>query len=145
VIRPGWHGYAKPPNFRTDYFCFSLTASGRERLLASDTEGRVFTIGAGLVAELELVGRRFGEAFKERVRDAVASYLGSAPLACCVMCGAAAEAILLALAIEIEGDENRVLLIYRQRDGRNRIVRIPTVQAERPFQFITDFVFGAEP
>ena len=132
MLRPGWHGYGKPTNFCPE-FCFSLTAAGRERLLATASEGRVFTVAAGLVGELERIGQRFGEAFNERVRDAVASFLGGAPLACCAMCGAAAEAILLSLAIEIDGNETKVLRAYQRHDGRSQIVK-SVVGSLRPDQ-----------
>ena len=38
------------------------------------------------------------------------------------MCGAAAESILLALAIEKKGDEEETLRLYRSAQGRKRII-----------------------
>jgi hypothetical protein len=48
------------------------------------------------------------------------------------MCGAAAESILLALAIAKTGDEAEVLKTYNSRSGRSSLVRILTGQVAEP-------------
>ena len=45
-------------------------------------------------------------------------------LACCAMCGAAAESVLLAIAIAKTKDEGKVLDAYRQRDGRRKVMQM---------------------
>src|SRR5260370_27436419 len=45
-------------------------------------------------------------------------------LACCAMCGAAAESVLLAIAICKTEDEAKVLDAYGQRDGRRKVMRM---------------------
>jgi hypothetical protein len=42
-------------------------------------------------------------------------------LACCVLSGAAAESVLLAIAIAKSGDEAKVLASYRSASGRKKI------------------------
>jgi hypothetical protein len=65
---------------------------------------------------------RFGEGFAQRAAEAARCYRTTNYLACCVMAGAAAESILLAVAIsKMAGDEGRVLAQYRGAQGRKKI------------------------
>ena len=64
---------------------------------------------------------RFGPGFYERAQEAVRCYGAHAYLACCVMCGASAESILLAIAIAKKGDEEEVLRLYATAQGRSRV------------------------
>jgi hypothetical protein len=65
---------------------------------------------------------RFGEGFAQRAAEASRCYRTTNYLACCVMAGAAAESILLAVAIaKMGGDEGRVLAEYRSAHGRKKI------------------------
>lgn len=66
----------------------------------------------------------FGEAYHARAQEAMQCYQAHAYLACCTMCGAAAEAILLSLAIERTQDQRAVLNAYRGGAGRSRVERI---------------------
>lgn len=70
---------------------------------------------------LATAGKKFGSGFVERSQEAVRAYQAHAFLACCAMCGAAAESIILALAIEKIGDEKKVLDIYVSASGRGRV------------------------
>jgi hypothetical protein len=45
-------------------------------------------------------------------------------LACCAMAGAAAESILLAVAIAKTGDEDKMLKTYRAAGGRRDLTRL---------------------
>jgi hypothetical protein len=67
---------------------------------------------------LQGYGWRFGKGYRQRAVEAVRSYQTCNYLAACVMCGAAAESILLALSIAKRGDENGVLAEYRSSRGR---------------------------
>jgi len=67
--------------------------------------------------------KRFGPSFQERAQEAIRCYGAHAYLACCTMCGAAAEAILLATAIA-KADEPTVLRQYNASGGRRRIENI---------------------
>lgn len=65
---------------------------------------------------------RFGPGYFERAQQAIRCYGAHAYLACCSMCGAAAESILLATAIaKTKGDEQSVLKAYRASGGRKRV------------------------
>jgi hypothetical protein len=65
---------------------------------------------------------RFGEGFAQRAVEASRCYQTTNYLACCVMAGAAAESILLAVAIEkMAGNEGKVLNEYRVAHGRKKI------------------------
>lgn len=62
----------------------------------------------------------FGVGFHERSQEAVRCYGAHAYLACCAMCGAAAESILLSAAIAKRGEEH-TLKTYTTAAGRSRI------------------------
>ncbi|MFZ3171983.1 MAG: hypothetical protein WA118_08390 [Carboxydocellales bacterium] len=70
---------------------------------------------------LDKYGDWFGPSFRERCQEAIRCYGAHAYLACCAMCGAAAESIILALAIAKSGNEERVLKDYASAGGRGRI------------------------
>ncbi len=64
---------------------------------------------------------QLGDGYRERSQDAVKCFLGHAHVACCAMCGAAAESIFLALAGAKLGDPAEALKIYEARGGRGRL------------------------
>ena len=81
---------------------------------------------------------RFGASFHERGQEAIRCYGAHAYLACCTMCGAAAEAILLAIAVANEPwiamskeDEARVLGQYNASGGRRRVENLILGKARR--------------
>jgi hypothetical protein len=61
--------------------------------------------------------QRFGPSFQERAQEVIRCYGAHAYLACCTMCGAAAEPIFLATAIAKE-NEDTVLRQYSALGGR---------------------------
>lgn len=63
----------------------------------------------------------FGDGYYERAQQAIRCYDAHAYLACCAMCGAAAESVLLYLAIKKMADETSVLKAYNQSGGRTKI------------------------
>lgn len=73
--------------------------------------------------------RRFGPGFHERAQEAVRCYGAHAYLGCCILCGAAAESILLAAAIQKQGDEATVLKQYRTARGRSQVENLLFGQA----------------
>jgi len=73
---------------------------------------------------------RFGPSFQERAQEAIRCYGAHAYLACCTMCGAAAEAILLATAIA-KADEVTVLTQYNASGGRRRVENVILGQARQ--------------
>ena len=65
---------------------------------------------------------RFGDGFAQRAAEASRCYRTTNYLACCVMAGAAAKSIVLAVAIaKMGGDEGWVLAEYRGANGRKKI------------------------
>jgi hypothetical protein len=83
---------------------------------------------------------RFGEGFAQRAAEASRCYRTTNYLACCVMAGAAAESILLAVAIaKMAGDEGRVLAQYRGAQGRKKITDLITggLRSGLAEQFVT--------
>lgn len=87
---------------------------------------------------------RLGPGFYQRAQEAVRCRLAGTNLASCAMCGAAAESILLAVAIAKVGDEDKVLKDYRTAQGRNRVQKLVLGQAPerlaRPFRSFTDLL-----
>lgn len=67
---------------------------------------------------------RFGDGYHSRSQEAVSCYRAHTYLACCAMCGASAESIMLALAIAINGSEDDVLREYKSANGRSKIENI---------------------
>jgi hypothetical protein len=100
---------------------YSITTAGQAWI--KDTENTVF-IPTEPARVAELIGRfrsDFGDGFFQRAQEAVKCYSATAYLACCVMCGAAGESILLSLAIKKSGDEAGVMKLYRSQSGRKRV------------------------
>lgn len=114
---------------------FDLTSNGRAWLV--NTKDQVVPPENGRFGQLlDSHAHRFGPGYGPRSREALACYRAQNYLACCAMCGAAAESVLLALAIERKGDEAEVLKKYRQSGGRKYVEdllkfgRTPVVQRD---------------
>src|SRR5262249_52722833 len=89
---------------------YSITPFGRTWL--KESAGRydyVPTEPTRFAQILATHNQRFGQGFQERAQEAVKCYGANAFLACCAMCGAAAESIVLTLAIALrDGDQSAV-------------------------------------
>jgi len=72
---------------------------------------------------------RFGPGFLPRATEAVRCHRFGAYLGCCAMSGAAAESILLAVAIAKSGDERTTLATYQTAKGRRRVIESIVGQA----------------
>jgi hypothetical protein len=99
---------------------YSVTPFGREWIAESDQDDFVPTEPQRFAQMLKPHALRFGWAFQERAQEAVRCYGAHAYLACCTMCGAGAESILLAAAIAKSG-EDEVLKMYNGANGRSRV------------------------
>ncbi len=100
---------------------FVLTAYG-ERWVTELSPLEVIPSEHGRFASLlASYAQRFGEAYHSRSQEALTCYQAHAFLACCAMCGAAAEAILLTLAIAKSQDREGSLQEYRRTNGRTRL------------------------
>lgn len=100
---------------------YSITPFGRAWIAEADRDDFVPTEPGRFAAMLQSFQARLGAGFYERAQEAIRCYGARAYLACCAMCGAAAESILLALAIARSGDEERVLRTYGAAGGRGRV------------------------
>ena len=97
---------------------YSVTPFG-EQWLSEATEDNWVPTEPGRFAEmLKPFRTRFGPGFYSRAQESVRCYGAHAYLACCAMCGAAAESVLLATAIAKTGDEKVVLKAYAAAKGR---------------------------
>jgi hypothetical protein len=83
----------------------------------------------------------FGSGFLQRAAEAVTCHRFGAYLGCCAMCGAAAESILLAVAIAKSGDDPATLAMYRTANGRRKVIDRDVGQAKpaiaEPFRSAT--------
>lgn len=119
VLRPSWSGYNNQPAAGGG-FGYSYTESGRKWLL--DGSSKHLLSSTGRMGELlNQYTVRFGAGYYERSQEAVNSFRGRCYLACCTMCGAAAESILLALSIAKKGDEEAILKMYESAGGRSKL------------------------
>jgi len=86
-------------------------------------EGSIVPIDTSRFGKLiEGFKTQLGLGFYQRATEASNCYFNGTYLACCAMTGAAAESILLKVAIEkAGGDEATVLAEYRSNRGRSRI------------------------
>lgn len=103
---------------------FYFTRYGREwlqQLSGYETIPAEYGHFARLLSSYDLL---FGEAYHMRSQEAIKCYRSHVFLACCVMCGAASESILLSLAIAKTGDEERVMRDYRTNTGKTKIERL---------------------
>jgi len=99
---------------------YSITSFGAQWVAESDRDDFVPTEPQRFAQMLAPYVERFGPGFHERAQEAVRCYGAHAYLACCAMCGAAAESILLAAAITKRGEEP-VLKKYASAMGRSRV------------------------
>ena len=123
VLRPGEFA---PRGWATDAGLFSgdtfsITKFGRAWL--EDVSQRPIADPGRLSQALQTLAERFGGGYAQRATEAVRTYRTGNYLAACVMSGAAAESILLALAIAKIGDEAKVLMEYNTTGGRRRITK----------------------
>jgi hypothetical protein len=116
VLRPGEfapRGMSHPKMFGDQYV---ITAFGREWLQSA--KERPIIDSSRLAQLLNTFSTRFGDGYAQRASEAVGTYRTANWLAASVMAGAAAESILIALAVAKSGDERRVLKTYNGPSGR---------------------------
>lgn len=87
---------------------------------------------------------KLGRGFSQRANEAVKCHGLGANLACCAMCGAAAESILLAVAVAKIGNEEKTVAIYQAAGGRRKVVDAITGQLGQaiaaPFKSATELI-----
>jgi hypothetical protein len=123
ILRPGARDFASNTTASWaggEGFC--ATPYGERWIQDADELELIPMQPARFASMLLKAGARFGPGFVERADQAVACYMGRAFLACCAMSGAAAESVLLALAIAKKGgDERWILDKYAGPAGRSRV------------------------
>ncbi len=135
IIRPGVREYqAQSTEQGTSGVGYSLTSFGRQWLQDEQEDFFVPTEPGRFASMMKPFRSKFGDGFFERSQEAIKCYGAHAFLACCSMCGAAAESILLVAAIEKVGNEEEVLKKYRTSQGRSRIENILVGQANQHLQ-----------
>lgn len=113
---------------------YSLTVFGRRWIAGA---GALLVAPGRMPHLFGTLAGRLGSGFLQRANEAVQCHALGTYLACCAMCGAAAESILLALAIARDGEVG-ALALYRSSRGRqatiDRIVgQVPRAISE-PFR-----------
>jgi hypothetical protein len=110
VLRPGHYaplGRAMGGEFKGDGY--SLTAYGRAWVRDAANRPHLPTDPGRFAEVVTPFAARLGAGFLQRAIEASRDYRTANYLPCCAMAGAAAESILLALAIAKLGDEGQVL------------------------------------
>lgn len=119
---------------------YSITPFGKTWLTESDRDDYIPTEPGRFSEMLKPFHDVFGPGFYERAQQAVRCYGAHAYLACCAMCGAAAESIFLATAIKKKSEEE-VLKTYSSSQGRSRVENIiigkAKGQTQREFRAFT--------
>jgi hypothetical protein len=110
---------------------YSLTAQGRRWI--EDGASVALLGGPDRISQLfEKLSGQLGSGFLQRATEAAHCHAFGVYVACCAMCGAAAESILLAVAVEKTKDEAAVLSSYRTASGRQKIISLIVGQAREP-------------
>ncbi len=132
VLRPGIKRYGEQAtDDGSSGNGYSVTPFGRAWLAESQHDDFIPTEPGRFAALLKPFRELFGPGFSERAQQAVACHRAHAYLACCAMCGAAAESILLALAIQKRA-EDEVLRDYASASGRGRVEKLVLHKAPEP-------------
>lgn len=120
VLRPSLKTHPIPGTSHIAGNGYSITERGR-RWLSEEDHPIFFAIGE-LAHQLAKHKGRFGDAYHERAQEAIKCYLAGTYFACCAMTGASAEAILLRLAIEkLGGNEKKAHQVYNGSHGRKAL------------------------
>jgi hypothetical protein len=125
VLRPGLYaamgqGSIGSGNFSGDGY--SITGFGAAWL--ADPDRRVSGDPSRMSEIFAAFAPLYGPGFTQRANEAIRCHRTGNYLAACVMAGAAAESILLAIAVAKIGDEPKVLREYASAGGRGRITKM---------------------
>ena len=110
---------------------YCLTSYGETWLRDAEESHFVALQPGALAAAFERFRERFGDGYHQRTQEALRCRSAEAWLSVCAMVGAAAESILLAIAIAKVGSEDSVLRTYTGRDGRKATLNLIVGQAPR--------------
>ena len=121
ILRPGIRTYnVQATADGSSGFGFSITPFGRVWLEEAQHDTFVPTEPERFGHLLEPFRARFGDGFHQRAQEAIRCYGAHAYLACCAMCGAASESMVLSLATAKLGEAD-ALKTYLGSNGRSRL------------------------
>ena len=130
ILRPGishFEAQATPDGASGNGY--SITPFGRKWLAEATSDDFVPTEPGRFAELIEPYREKFGEGFYQRAQEAINCYGAHSYLACCAMCGAAAESILLTIAIAKSNNEKDTLKKYYSAGGRQKIENLLIGQA----------------
>ncbi|ESZ44835.1 hypothetical protein ACYG9R_25735 [Mesorhizobium sp. RSR565B] len=120
VLRPGQHSAAgvSMDGLRADGY--SITTLGYEWL--KNDQRRSAIDPSRMATIFRSFSKLLGEGFEQRSTEAISCHRNGNYLATCVLAGAAAESVLLAVAIGKVKNETKVLDAYAGSKGRSRVM-----------------------
>ena len=118
VLRPSVRKLGEQGAATGDGYC--VTSIGQQ-WLERGAPSFIFEPGR-LGALFGKLSERLGTGFLQRASEAAEGYRFGIYLGCCAMCGAAAESILLAVAVAKSRDERTTLKDYRAAKGRQKVI-----------------------
>jgi hypothetical protein len=122
VVRPGVKGVGQQgTDAGRDGGGFAITPLGHKWLAESGSYDFVPIEPGRFAKQLSLLAPTFGEGFEERAHEAIRCYSALSYLACCAMCGAAAESIILAIGVAKSRDTAATEKLYLSSGGRGRL------------------------
>ena len=125
VLRPGLHAPMGQGAIGSGIFSgdgYSITAFGRDWL--ANPERRAAGDPSRMSEIFASFENLYGPGFAQRANEAIRCHRTGNYLAACVMAGAAAELILLAIAIAKTEDEPKIFKEYASAGGRGRVTKL---------------------
>lgn len=135
ILYPSWQSLRDPASRNPVIGAgFMVSDYGRRWLSGLGNHATPPTENVAFIRLLDSHASRLGDGYRVRSREALACYQATTYLACCAMCGSAAESILLKLAITKTGDEAQVMKEYRAARGRQNLENILRSQQNKHIQ-----------
>lgn len=101
---------------------YSVTVRGRQWIEDVAGDAVILLEPTRLGQAFRSLSAQLGAGFLQRASEAARCHALGLNLACCAMCGAAAESILLTIAIAKSGNEDTTMRLYRSAQGRRKTV-----------------------
>lgn len=101
---------------------YCVTTYGRTWLSEANESHFILMQPGSLATAFEQFSEKFGPGYRQRTQEAIRCRTAEAWLAACAMVGAAAESILLAVAVAKSGNEDQAMGAYAASNGRRSIM-----------------------